>query len=119
MFYLFARFVLRPLFWVAFRPTVVGRDNVPLSGPVILASNHLSFIDSIAIPLMAPRRVSYLAKAEYWQGAGVGGWVARGVFTRLGAPPGGRGGPRGAPAAVGPPAGGVPPRGAVRRSPLG
>src|SRR4051794_41457113 len=105
MFYLFARFVLRPLFWVAFRPTVVGRDNVPLSGPVILASNHLSFIDSIAIPLMAPRRVSYLAKAEYWQGAGIGGWVSRGVFTRVGALPGRRGGPRAGPAGPGTPPG--------------
>ncbi|WP_222262412.1 lysophospholipid acyltransferase family protein [Modestobacter marinus] len=87
MFYLFARFVLRPLFWLAFRPTVVGRENVPPSGPVILASNHLSFIDSIAIPLMAPRRVSYLAKAEYWQGAGLKGWFTRTLFTALQAQP--------------------------------
>ncbi|MGY1855183.1 lysophospholipid acyltransferase family protein [Modestobacter sp. SYSU DS0290] len=87
MFYLFARFVLRPLFIVAFRPTVVGRENVPATGPVILASNHLSFIDSIAIPLMAPRRVGYLAKAEYWQGSGIGGWLTRTLFTALGALP--------------------------------
>ncbi|MGY1843156.1 lysophospholipid acyltransferase family protein [Modestobacter sp. SYSU DS0875] len=87
MFYLFARFVLRPLFLVAFRPTVVGRDNVPATGPVILASNHLSFIDSIVIPLMAPRRVGYLAKAEYWRGSGIGGWLTRTLFTALGALP--------------------------------
>jgi 1-acyl-sn-glycerol-3-phosphate acyltransferase len=87
MFYLFARFVLRPLFWLAFRPTVVGRENVPLSGPVILASNHLSFIDSIAIPLMAPRTVAYLAKAEYWQGSGLKGWFSRTLFTALRAQP--------------------------------
>ena len=87
MFYLLVRFVLRPLFFLAFRPTVTGRENVPLSGPVILASNHLSFIDSIAIPLMAPRRVAYLAKAEYWRGSGIGGWLSRTLFTALGALP--------------------------------
>ncbi|MQA33978.1 lysophospholipid acyltransferase family protein [Modestobacter roseus] len=87
MFYLLARFVLRPLFLLAFRPTVLGRENVPATGPVILASNHLSFIDSIAIPLMAPRKVGYLAKAEYWQGSGLGGWLTRTLFTALGALP--------------------------------
>jgi 1-acyl-sn-glycerol-3-phosphate acyltransferase len=87
VFYLLARFVLRPLFFIVFRPTVTGRGNVPPSGPVILASNHLSFIDSIAIPLMAPRRVAYLAKAEYWRGSGIGGWVSRTLFTALGALP--------------------------------
>jgi 1-acyl-sn-glycerol-3-phosphate acyltransferase len=87
VFYLLARFVLRPLFFLVFRPRVTGRENVPLTGPVILASNHLSFIDSIAIPLMAPRKVSYLAKAEYWQGTGLSGWVSRTLFTALGALP--------------------------------
>jgi 1-acyl-sn-glycerol-3-phosphate acyltransferase len=87
VFYLFARFVLRPLVFIVFRPTVTGRENVPLTGPVILASNHLSFIDSIAIPLMAPRKVAYLAKAEYWRGSGIGGWLSRTLFTALGALP--------------------------------
>jgi 1-acyl-sn-glycerol-3-phosphate acyltransferase len=87
VFYIVVRFVLRPLFWAVFRPRVTGRENVPLTGPVILASNHLSFIDSIAIPLMAPRRVGYLAKAEYWQGTGFTGWLSRAVFTGLGALP--------------------------------
>jgi 1-acyl-sn-glycerol-3-phosphate acyltransferase len=86
VFYVIARFVLRPLFWVSF-PRVRGREHVPLTGPVILASNHLSFIDSIAIPLLAPRKVSYLAKAEYWQGSGVVGWLSRALFTGLGALP--------------------------------
>jgi 1-acyl-sn-glycerol-3-phosphate acyltransferase len=87
VFYLLARFVLRPLFWLTCRPTVTGRENVPATGPVILASNHLSFIDSIAIPLVAPRRVGYLAKAEYWQGTGFVGWLQRALFTALGALP--------------------------------
>jgi len=87
VFYVLLRFVLRPLVFVIFRPTVTGRANVPLTGPVILASNHLSFIDSIAIPLMAPRKVAYLAKAEYWRGSGFAGWVSRTLFTALGALP--------------------------------
>lgn len=87
MIYGIARFVLRPLFFLLFRPHITGRENVPLTGPVILASNHLSFIDSIAIPLSAPRRVAYLAKAEYFTGTGFGGWLTRTLFTALGAQP--------------------------------
>jgi 1-acyl-sn-glycerol-3-phosphate acyltransferase len=87
VFYVIARFVLRPLFWVVFRPKVTGRQNVPLTGPVILASNHLSFIDSIAIPLMAPRKVSYLAKAEYFTKPGIVGWFSKALFTAVAALP--------------------------------
>jgi 1-acyl-sn-glycerol-3-phosphate acyltransferase len=85
--YLIARFILRPLFRLIFRPTVIGRENVPPTGAFIIASNHLSFIDSMAIPLSAPRRVGYLAKAEYFTGTGVQGWFARTLFTALGALP--------------------------------
>jgi 1-acyl-sn-glycerol-3-phosphate acyltransferase len=85
--YLIARFVLRPLFRLIFRPTVRGRENVPATGAVIIASNHLSFIDSMAIPLSAPRRVGYLAKAEYFTGSGIQGWFTRVLFTALGALP--------------------------------
>jgi 1-acyl-sn-glycerol-3-phosphate acyltransferase len=60
---------------------------VPLNGPVILASNHLSFIDSIAIPIVAPRKVAYLAKAEYFTGSGLTGWFSRALFTALAALP--------------------------------
>jgi 1-acyl-sn-glycerol-3-phosphate acyltransferase len=87
VFYFLARFVLRPLFILTCRPTVVGAERVPRTGPVLLASNHLSFIDSIAIPLMAPRKVGYLAKAEYFTGTGIKGWFTRTVFTALGARP--------------------------------
>jgi 1-acyl-sn-glycerol-3-phosphate acyltransferase len=84
--YLIARFVLRPMFLIC-RPIVTGRENVPATGPFIIASNHLSFIDSMAIPLMAPRKVGYLAKAEYFTGTGVRGWLTRTLFTALGALP--------------------------------
>lgn len=87
MVYLLARAVLRPLFLLLFRPRVTGRENVPADGAFMLASNHLSFIDSMVIPLMAPRRVGYLAKAEYFTTPGVGGWFTRTLFTALGALP--------------------------------
>jgi 1-acyl-sn-glycerol-3-phosphate acyltransferase len=84
--YLIARFVLRPMFLIL-RPRITGRENVPATGAFIIASNHLSFIDSIAIPLMAPRRVGYLAKAEYFTGTGLRGWFKRWFFTSAGQVP--------------------------------
>ena len=87
MLYLVVRFLLRPLFHVVLRMHVTGRENVPVNGPFILASNHLSFIDSMVIPLSAPRRVHYLAKAEYFTGTGASGWLTRMLFTGLGAMP--------------------------------
>jgi 1-acyl-sn-glycerol-3-phosphate acyltransferase len=85
--YLISRLILRPLFLLVFRPRVTGRENVPRTGPFIIASNHLSFIDSIAIPLMSPRRVGYLAKAEYFRRPGIKGWFTKTWFTALGALP--------------------------------
>ncbi|MBB3083476.1 lysophospholipid acyltransferase family protein [Geodermatophilus sabuli] len=87
MLYLVVRFLLRPLFRIVLRTHVTGRGNVPPTGAFILASNHLSFIDSMVIPLSAPRRVGYLAKAEYFTGSGVGGWLTKTLFTALGALP--------------------------------
>ena len=82
-----ARAVLRPLMRIAWRPTVEGAGQVPATGPVILASNHLSFLDSVLIPLAAPRPVAFLAKAEYFEGRGVTGLLSRQFFTGLGAIP--------------------------------
>ena len=58
-----------------YRPHVEGKANVPKTGPVIFASNHLSFIDSIAIPVAAPRPVHFLAKSSYFDGTGHVGMV--------------------------------------------
>ena len=54
---------------------------------MIFASNHLSFLDSIAIPVAAPRPVHFLAKSSYFEGTGVSGWVSREFFTAIGAVP--------------------------------
>ena len=70
---------------VALRPTITGLENIPASGPAILASNHLSFFDSIVIPLASPRHVAFLAKSEYFTGTGVRGAVNKAFFTAVGA----------------------------------
>jgi 1-acyl-sn-glycerol-3-phosphate acyltransferase len=69
--YTLARWLVGIVFRVVWRPRFEGLDNVPKSGAVIIASNHLSFIDSVVIPLAVPRRVRFLAKAEYFTGRAV------------------------------------------------
>lgn len=78
--YRVTRGMINPIAKGVWRPTVTGREHVPLTGGVILASNHLSFIDSFAIPIVAPRPVSFLAKADYFTGTGVRGAVSRHFF---------------------------------------
>ncbi len=85
--YALGRVIVSPLARVVYRPRVEGRDNVPKKGPVILASNHLSFIDSIAIPVAAPRPVHFLAKSSYFEGTGLSGAISRGFFGAIGAIP--------------------------------
>ncbi|MEO7235797.1 MAG: lysophospholipid acyltransferase family protein [Lapillicoccus sp.] len=87
MFYRLGHTVLKPLSRVLYRPTIRGAEHVPLAGGVILASNHLSFIDSFAIPLAAPRQVHFLAKDDYFTGTGLRGTVTREMFESLGAIP--------------------------------
>lgn len=79
--------VVTPLATVIWRPEVVGTHHVPAKGPVILASNHLSFVDSVVIPLTSPRQVAFLAKAEYFTGTGVKGWISREWFQGVGSIP--------------------------------
>ena len=85
MLYGFGRFVVAPFARILYRPRVIGRHNVPATGAVILASNHLSFIDSVVIPVVAPRPVQFLAKSHYFEGRGLSGWVKRTFFSAIGA----------------------------------
>ena len=85
--YAIGRFLLTPLVRGLYRPRITGREHVPRTGPVIFASNHLSFIDSVAIPVAAPRNVRFLAKATYFEGKGIRAWLSRMFFTALGATP--------------------------------
>ena len=85
MFYwIMKHIVVGPILLAIFRPWVVGLDNVPKEGPVILASNHLSFIDSIFLPLVVDRPVVFLAKSEYFTGKGLKGWATRMFFQATG-----------------------------------
>ncbi|NNU27240.1 1-acyl-sn-glycerol-3-phosphate acyltransferase [Isoptericola sediminis] len=84
MTYRVLKLILSLLVYVFLRPRVTGLHHVPRRGPVILASNHLSFIDSIIIPLVTPRHVTFIAKAEYWTGRGLKGRVYRWFFTTMG-----------------------------------
>lgn len=85
--YAFGRVVVAPLIRMLYRPRIEGRGNVPRSGPVIFASNHQSFIDSVAIPVAAPRPVHFLAKSSYFEGTGISGWFSREFFAAIGAVP--------------------------------
>ena len=76
-----------PLARAVWRPRIEGIENVPLSGPVLLASNHLSFADSVVIPIVAPRKVVFLAKAEYFTGSGITGRISKAWFEGLGMVP--------------------------------
>ena len=70
--------VLTPIIRVCFRVKVEGRENLPARGPVILASNHRSFLDSIFLPAVLRRRVTFVAKAEYFDDPKTA-WFFRGV----------------------------------------
>jgi 1-acyl-sn-glycerol-3-phosphate acyltransferase len=65
--YWLLKILLTPVLRIVFRVRVEGTENVPRRGPVILASNHQSFIDSIFLPLAVHRRVTFVAKAEYFE----------------------------------------------------
>jgi len=70
-----------------FRPKVTGLRHVPSNGPVIIASNHLSFSDSIFMPLVVSRRVTFLAKSEYFTSPGIKGLIKKLTFITLGQVP--------------------------------
>ncbi|MEY3890384.1 MAG: hypothetical protein RLY62_566 [Actinomycetota bacterium] len=70
-----------------FRPKVTGLRHVPSNGPVIIASNHLSFSDSIFMPLVVTRKVTFLAKSEYFTSPGIKGFIKKLTFIALGQVP--------------------------------
>ncbi len=87
MFYWLLKIILTPILRTLFRPWVEGLENIPEHGPAILASNHLSFSDSIFLPLMVPRRITFLAKADYFVGRGLKGRLKAGFFRGVGQVP--------------------------------
>lgn len=81
---------------VAFRPWAEGLENIPAEGPTILASNHLSFSDSFFLPAVMDRKVTFIAKAEYFTSPGVKGKLTAAFFKGVGQLPVDRSGSRGA-----------------------
>ena len=88
MWYWLLKYIfLGPLLTLLGRPKVEGLEYVPSSGPAILASNHLAVTDSFFLPLVVRRRITFLAKSEYFTGTGLKGWFSRWFFTAVGQVP--------------------------------
>jgi 1-acyl-sn-glycerol-3-phosphate acyltransferase len=81
------RILFPPLIRLLFAASVTGRKNMPAHGGVIIASNHLSFFDSVIITILSRRAVSFLAKEEYFTGTGFKGWLSKAFFESIGAIP--------------------------------
>lgn len=88
MFYYFVKYIVVwvPLHFI-FRPWVQGRRNIPKTGGAIFASNHVSFSDSIFLPLVVRRRITFLAKIDYWRGSGWRGFLIKSFFSGVGQVP--------------------------------
>jgi len=86
--YWLAKFLfIGPFLRLLWRPWIEGREQIPDDRPVILASNHLSFCDSFFMPVLMPRKVTFLAKAEYFTTPGIKGVVSRFFFHAVGQVP--------------------------------
>ncbi len=93
MLYWFLKWIaLGPVLRLIFRPQASGVENVPDEGPAILASNHLSYTDWMFMPLTLTRRVTFVAKAEYFTTPGIKGWFQKKFFSGAGQVPIDRGG---------------------------
>ena len=84
MGYWFIKAVLAPILRLMFRPTAHGLENVPATGACIIAGNHNSFLDNFMIPLVVPRRVTFLAKSDYFTGRGIKGRLQAMFFRSAG-----------------------------------
>ncbi|GFG55094.1 1-acyl-sn-glycerol-3-phosphate acyltransferase [Mycolicibacterium agri] len=86
-YWLFKYIFMGPLLFLLGRPKVEGLEYVPDHGPAILASNHLAVADSFYLPLVVKRRITFLAKSEYFTGTGLKGWFNRWFYTVAGQVP--------------------------------
>ena len=101
MLYWVMKYVLvGPWLRLLFRPWVQGLENIPEDGPAILASNHLSFSDSFFLPLMVKRRITFMAKSDYFTGRGIKGRLIAWFFAGAGQVPVDRTGGRAGEAAL-------------------
>ncbi|MEV6104541.1 lysophospholipid acyltransferase family protein [Streptomyces sp. NPDC051940] len=101
MFYYVLKYVLLgPLLRLAFRPRIEGLENIPEEGAAIVAGNHLSFSDHFLMPAILRRRITFLAKAEYFTGPGIKGRLVAAFFRSAGQIPVDRTGRKAAQAAI-------------------
>src|SRR5499427_673835 len=100
LYWLLKYVLLGPWLRLIFRPTAEGREYLPDTGPAIIASNHISFSDSIFMPLLVKRKVTFVAKAEYFTGKGIKGRLQKMFFVGTGTIPVDRSGGRAAQAAL-------------------
>jgi 1-acyl-sn-glycerol-3-phosphate acyltransferase len=101
LFYWLLKWVfIGPLIKLVFRPEAEGTENVPEEGGAILASNHLSYSDWLFMPLTLPRRVTFVAKAEYFTTPGLKGWLQKTFFSGAGQVPLDRSGGRASEGAI-------------------
>ncbi|MFD8912184.1 lysophospholipid acyltransferase family protein [Streptomyces sp. NPDC059575] len=101
MFYNLLKYVLLgPLLRVVFRPRIEGLENVPAEGAAIVAGNHLSFSDHFLMPAILKRRITFLAKAEYFTGPGIKGRLTAFFFRSAGQIPVDRSGKEAGQAAI-------------------
>ncbi|MFF4603341.1 lysophospholipid acyltransferase family protein [Streptomyces sp. NPDC001339] len=100
MFYQAVKFVLLPLLRLIFRPRIEGLEHLPEDGAAIIAGNHLSFADHFVLAVIVPRRVTFLAKSEYFTGSGLKGRLTAAFFRGLGQIPVDRSGGRASQAAI-------------------
>jgi 1-acyl-sn-glycerol-3-phosphate acyltransferase len=101
VFYWLLKWVfIGPLIKVIFRPYAEGTEHVPEEGGAILASNHLSYSDWLFMPVTIPRRVTFVAKAEYFTTPGLKGWLQKTFFSGAGQVPLDRSGGRASEGAI-------------------
>lgn len=101
MFYYILKYaVIGPLLRLLFRPRIEGLDHIPEEGAAIVAGNHLSFSDHFLMPAVLSRRITFLAKQEYFTGPGIKGRLTAAFFRSIGQIPVDRSGKEAGRAAV-------------------
>ncbi|RJO74844.1 1-acyl-sn-glycerol-3-phosphate acyltransferase [Nocardia panacis] len=83
-YWVLKQLLLGPLLRLLGRPKVEGLQHIPRTGPVIIAANHLAAIDSLYLALVLPRRITFIAKQEYFTQPGPRGRIIRWVMTATG-----------------------------------
>lgn len=87
MLYELSHPLIAPVIKAWWKPVVSGVENIPRSGPVILAANHLSNVDPFIVPVLSPRKVRYIIKADYWHQKGVRARIKQWFFEEIGSIP--------------------------------